>query len=699
MNIYTVERRRSMLMMVKGLRKSSLKWILLCSMIITAANIHAGSASAEDVQPAGQQQPAGQAPASPQPAAVQPTDQLLQNQLVVKKNSTSMIYNGQEIKAVQPLTIKNGTYYVALNGIASPYGYKLSYNVKTRETIAKSNYKEIRFKTNDVIALVNGKAYKGPYPTFVLKNALMIPLRSWAELTESKISNVGKDTVISWNNQFQVPFIVTPSVIYAGETTVTYQDVQSSDNPVHYVDERWEGREDIFMEPGVHTITRSVMDEQGNWSAPYSVTITVLQANQPPVADFVTDKDSYRIGEEVQITEQSTDDENAIVRTTWTGKEKVFFDPGVKNITLEVEDSHGLTASITKTITITDEVLYTRDDYNLLFTDVGNKYDMIGSDVLTYDTIAYTATHEPAQLVRSNSPETWTETGIAYDTQLSGNTRFLFHNINSIGYPVNMYLVATNLDAQTTHIGMGAFGMGGPDQYIENTGKLSTARYLESWNSHNPVKDLALLPGESKIIMPEMSRVPIKPNLVFSAYLDVTSNSMVRYRVVVVPQEIKDPLAILETIPNMARDKKHVRGTFYDADRSIEINDLIGEQPQRLVFGDNKIDLYLAGQDDLTGLLEYNLGNFGVLYRVKLSNVAANTMIGVNARGGMYTGAFLVNGSLVKATNVSVLKTPNEMGVLYRTGSSAESVELIFMLASGSNLPINLTFIPLPAAR
>ncbi len=187
--------------------------------------------------------------------------------------------------------------------------------------------------------------------------------------------------------------------------------------------------------------------------------------------------------------------------------------------------------------------------------------------------------------------------------------------------------------------------------------------------------------------------------------MDLVSESMVRYRVIVVPQEITDPLTVLETMPNMDRDKKptgeplHVRGTFYDADRSIEINDLIGEKPQRLVFGDNKIDVYLTGQDDLTGLLEYNLGNFGVLYRVKLANVAANTLIGVNARGGMYTGAFLVNGNLVKATTDSVLKTPNETCVLYRTGTSAETVDLIFMLASGSNLPINLTFIPLPTAQ
>jgi hypothetical protein len=65
----------------------------------------------------------------------------------------------------------------------------------------------------------------------------------------------------------------------------------------------------------------------------------------------------------------------------------------------------------------------------------------------------------------------------------------------------------------------------------------------------------------------------------------------------------------------------------------------------------------------------------------------------------MYTGAFLVNGNLVQATTDSVLKTPNETCVLYRTGTSSESVDLIFMLASGSNLPINLTFIPLPTAH
>ena len=116
------------------------------------------------------------------------------------------------------------------------------------------------------------------------------------------------------------------------------------------------------------------------------------------------------------------------------------------------------------------------------------------------------------------------------------------------------------------------------------------------------------------------------------------------------------------------------------------------------MLGDGKVDANLDGIDDGTGRLEYNLGNFGVLYKMKV-RVAPNTLVALNARGGHYTGGFIVNGKLVEVTKGSVLKNPDEACVLYRTGPYAETVEIEFTLASGSNLPIAMLFEPLPERR
>ena len=137
--------------MVKEFGKSALKWVLLLSMVVTAVNIQIGMASAEGQMSAAQQstdqQPADQQPVIQPPVNQQPTadtmNQLLENQLTLKKNSSIMIYKGQEIKAVQPLTIKNGTYYVALNGIASPYGYKTVLQCQNEGNHRKIQYEGI----------------------------------------------------------------------------------------------------------------------------------------------------------------------------------------------------------------------------------------------------------------------------------------------------------------------------------------------------------------------------------------------------------------------------------------------------------------------------------------------------------------------------------------------------------------------------
>ncbi|AZN43284.1 copper amine oxidase N-terminal domain-containing protein [Paenibacillus albus] len=613
--------------------------------------------------------------------------------------STNMLHNGSVYQSAQPVTSLNGRTFLPFSSIAARYGYKISYNAKTKESIATGTQHTLVFKIGSDMATRDGVQTKLAGPTFVSKGYLMVPLRSWGEMSDSTIAVVGKQITLKWSSIVIPPkptaaFEVQPAEIYAGQTTVTYIDHGTNATGQPFVDERWENRMDIFPSAGTYIVTRQVEDSNGVWSDPYSVTVTVKAPNLPPVADFTTDKTQYRIGENITYTDISTDDENAIVRSTFSGNDKVFFEPGDKPVTLEVEDKNGLKSQVTKFITVTNEVLYTQDEYGRLFTAPGDIYTINGSDVLKYVTNKYTIQSEPAQMVRSNSPETLVQDGIAYQAQMTGKVRFMFHNVNKIGYSVTMHLVATNMGNSTVRVNKSAIGMGGPTASPELAGKLSTSRYLSSLASNPTPVWTSIAPGQTVEILPEIAKVPLKPNESFSSYADIFSDQELHYSVVVTAVG-KDPVAELPNMTVMPRDG-HVRGTFYNADRYIEITNTLGTEPEVVKVGDKVIDPFLDGIDETSGNLEYNEGNYGVLYRMHMSHVAPHTLISLNPRGGLYTGAFLVNGQLV---TVSTLRNNTQATVLYRTGDKEEAVDIVFTVASGAYLPVAMVFAPLPQLR
>jgi hypothetical protein len=129
------------------------------------------------------------------------------------------------------------------------------------------------------------------------------------------------------------------------------------------------------------------------------------------------------------------------------------------------------------------------------------------------------------------------------------------------------------------------------------------------------------------------------------------------------------------------------------------VNQTIGDVKSRMILADNVVDTRLTGIDKTTGTSVLNMGNYGVLYTIKLSNVQPHTAIAINPRGGHYAGAFTINGKVVYATNTSILRNPNEVGMLYKSGDTVESVDITFTPANGSMLPINLLFLPMPQPK
>ncbi|MEK4436463.1 stalk domain-containing protein [Paenibacillus sp. FSL K6-2862] len=644
--------------------------------------------------------PATPAQVEQQPATGDSTAVTSGGDLILYMNSNKMEQDGKSYLAGQPMTVKNGVSYVAIRALVDRVGYGVKYDNKTKETIIISGDNELRFKTNSKVYTVNGESKTMKGPAYQQKNTFMVPLTSITQALNIsyKVNQSAKTVVLNLHKKPVASFVISQKEIFAGDT-VDYVTSYSSPNGLEITSERWTGRQDSFDQAGTYTISYQVQDSNGQWSDPYSVTIQILQPNLPPVAMFTTDKDQYKMGEKITYLDQSTDDEGKIEKTAWDNNPLAFFEPGPKTVTLTVTDNHGATDTYSKVINITNETLYNFSDFNLLFTPVGQKFTFNGGEVTSMEKVPYTYRDEASLLIRSNSPETVNTEGIVYQESSSGQTRFMIHHVNNTGKRVKMYVIATNNNPYPAVFEQQNMGFAGPTPFATVAGKLSIDKWFRSIQTGADQKKEYFEPGESKLILTELNKTPMKEGQVISLYSDALSDYSLDYNVILV-EENKDPFEALPTLPVLDRDGVHNRGTYPNATRVITYDQQVGATPARLPLGDNASDPNLVGTDPMAYTDASNAGNFGVLYKITLSNVAPRTLISFNPRGGKYFGVALVNGQVVQIVDGSIsINTSSEQSVLYRTGSSSESVTILFSAAPGSNLPVNLLFTPLPMEK
>ncbi|RRJ66495.1 copper amine oxidase N-terminal domain-containing protein [Paenibacillus oralis] len=620
-------------------------------------------------------------------------------QLILMVNSNKMYQNGKEYLAGYPMEVKDGVSYISIRAIVERAGFELSFDNNTKETIIKRGSDELRFKLDTTYYKVNGVTQTMKGKSYSVKNNFMVPLTAITKALNIsyQYDSVGKRVIVNLATLPEASFTIGNKEIIAGETQVQYITQSSSPIGLEIVNEEWTGRQDVFTEPGSYTVTYRVQDSSGQWSKPYSLTINVSKPHTPPVANFTTDKDTYKMGEVITYTDLSTD-EVGIKDRIWENKKLAFFTPGPQTIRLKVVNQFGLFSTVEKTITITNDLLYTEDNFNKLFTPIGDKYAFDGTTVPSWEKVQYTYTSDPVTLIRSNSPETVYKKGLLYRETAIGATRFMVHHVNSTGQPMDMYVIATNNNTETAHLTQTYLGFGGPSPYATAAGKVSVQRYFESMQTGDKYKDIWIAPGESKVILNELSASTMKQGDVISLFADLYSDQTMQYNVVMVDKG-QDPFNALPYLAALPEDV-HNRGTYMESTRNIEVTNLVGDKPARLMIGDNSSDPFQIGADGVTQAYKMNAGNFGMLYKIKLYRVAPNTLVTFNPRGGRYMGVIMVNGSIVNlANNSASLKAPNENGVLFRTGESEQTVELLFTAAPGSNLPFSILFQQLPEKK
>ncbi|WP_372632221.1 stalk domain-containing protein [Cohnella sp.] len=616
--------------------------------------------------------------------------------LVLTRESKEMLHNGVSVSAPQPLSEVKGVTYVAARAFMNEIYGTTAYDSKSKKYTLTSGDNVLQLVAGKSSYTINGATKSMTGAPYVLKGTLMLPVRVAAQsfgLTMKSLPAT-KQIELTWSNAPIAKFSVSDLNPYAQQTEVRYVNESYHPSGLAIIEERWENNYSIFEQPGTYVVKLWVKDESGRWSEPYSVTVTVKPPNQPPVASFTTDKTTYKMGEFITYSDWSTDDENRIVSRVWTNAQRGFFEPGEQTVTLKVTDALGEVDEVSKKITILDEVLYTKEEFDLLYTEIGEKFEMSGSSVLQWPTVPYIINDRQQTLIRANSPETIREEGIYYEDMVSGDVRFLLHNQNGRSKPVKIYIILTNNNAEPATVRMGAKGMAGPNPIVSTVGRAVTGRFLESLLS-TQYSYLQVPAGESRLIFQEYSDKAVKPGDVYSMFADVWMSSSLDFKVVVVDAD-RDVMSALPNLTILPSNDRHVRGTFDNANRIMYVNQTLGGEKSRMVLADNIVDTRISGIDKTTGNPVLNAGNYGVLYTIQLNNVQPHTAIVLSPRGGHYAGAFTVNGQVVYMTNSSILRNTNELGMLYKTGDSAESVTITFTPASGSMLPINLLFMPMP---
>lgn len=623
-----------------------------------------------------------------------------QHVVILIADSNKIYQAGKVYTSPQPITVKQGVSYIALRSLIDRFGFKLDYDHKTKETMIKRGAKQLCYKQNSINYRINNVATKMKGASYIEKNIFMVPVTSAMDALSLpyKWEQVTKRIIIQLSSNPVAKFAINENDIIAGETHVTVNNQSFHPQGLQIVNEEWSGLQDVYDEPGTYTITLRVQDEYGKWSDLYTQMISVQKPHVPPKASFCTDKKTYKMGEQIRYENLSTDEEDTNLKQEWNNNKRAFFTPGQHTITLKVTNKYGLTAETSQVITVTNETLYSFDDFNKLFTPMGEIYPVNGSSMLTLQEVKPLLSEEKRTLYRSNSPEVVKMDGILYQDRVAGGVRVFAHHINRTPYNMKFYLVVKNVSDDPATVTVQRQGMAGPDKSPEGTGSKGTMRYFESFAVEYDIgNDMFLKPNETKIIVPELSDKTCKPDQVFTLYADLYSDQTIEYTVVAVNEKGE----VLQQLPsfNYLTKDQHIRGTFHHADRILTVNEQVGQTTMRMVIGDGKNDKDIVGMDTITEESQLNRGNYGVLYRIILQKVAPHTLISFNPRGGVYAGALSVQGQMVGAPNNGALKTSNEASVVYRTGDREEKVEILFSAAAGGNLPVNFLFIPLPPKK
>lgn len=427
------------------------------------------------------------------------------------------------------------------------------------------------------------------------------------------------------------------------------------------------------------------------FKSPEGIYITDQQ-NSKPVAKFTTAKKVYRPGEPVKYIDLSYDpDAEGIVDFRWTGNKEAFFRAGDYPVTLQVTDTHGNKSSLyTYTVKVAGEPYLTQFEYPYYTKPVGSfikngwngYYEHFDQIQETTKTAVY---DKERTLLVSDCPEEIKEPGILYEDTVNGKARLYAHHINMSGQSVTFMVYATNTTPDPITITTTNKGEVWPSIYANLIGSEATVDFL----TKKDMKDEIVVPPGKSYVYAQMPT--FLPGQGANVIYDVETTGPIKFTFAAQLTNAKVPLEKLKPILS----KEFIRGTFPSANISWNLDmDRTLEEAVKLPIGNGKSDPFLTGTDALIKAPSENFGNWGVVYDIHVKNPAKMAVM-VMAKGGYFKGPIKVNGEIVLVPQSGVLTAFDGVILLGRTTGKEESLDIEFSPPGGSNLPVDIIFMPL----
>ncbi|WP_189101701.1 stalk domain-containing protein [Deinococcus knuensis] len=419
-----------------------------------------------------------------------------------------------------------------------------------------------------------------------------------------------------------------------------------------------------------------------------SFTLTALRDGGNPLspqARFSTDKSVYAPGERVVYTEYPFDPDGAdITARRWTGRQDAYFQPGTYTVGLTVTNSRGLQSQpFTRTIRVEGTPADSPLTYALKYAQPGDAFP--DPQILNYPSATPVTVDGPNYpLLFSDSPEVPTQSGILYQDSVQGRARLLAYHLNGLGRPARLYVMARNLEDRSVEVRSERLGETAPTRIEGLLGQVTLMEYFASSGGTT----LSLMPGQSAAVYASPT---LSAGSGVNVMQDLTTSGRVELTFLMLEDSLPPTGQVAQQLPYLQPDGRHVRGTFPDAVRHLRVN--LSSLPTRIVIGDGQVDPAIVGTDALTRQSVRLSGNYGVLYDLEV-NGAAGTAVALSPRGGLYRGAMNVQDGPITQTiklprSGNALK-PDEPVMLWRAQSDRLNID--FVPASGSNLPISLVF-------
>lgn len=314
----------------------------------------------------------------------------------------------------------------------------------------------------------------------------------------------------------------------------------------------------------------------------------------------------------------------------------------------------------------------------------------VPQDVLSYPDVTPVARGDDTTLLFSDSPETPGRSGLLYRDTVRGEVRVLAYHANGLRGRARLVVLARNVSGQAvtlTTTRRGSAITPGPDPVI---GQQTLLRYFAS----GPLAARRLAPGAPTLLF---STPALPRGAVASLMLDLRLSGPVRISVLMVAEGQPFTPGALDRLPALPRDRNHQRGTFRGANREMQVT--LPPGTSRLTLGGQR-DVPLRGTDALTGDPQTLLGNYGVVYSVRVGGTRGRQLL-VSPRGGAYRGTLDVRDG-ARSTSLLIgqgraLSEYTLSPVLNR--ARGDLLELRFVPGNGSNLPVALVFSAAPSAR